>query len=182
MHAGPRQLRVKSTKDFNHVLDNNNMVVALFYKSDRETRKNRQLSRNIELLENMMLRVAGRDRYKDAHIAFVRINTVGHDLEELAHDYEVNTVPTFMLFQNGGVVHDGVKIGFTSDRDLQLFIDKHLGSTINAYVQMEAEQKRRRNRRRRTYTYVGYGVGAYPYYGGYGYPYYGGGIGFGFGF
>lgn len=169
------QIRVKSTKDFNRVLDKHALVVALFYKNDRDTRKNKELNRKIELLEDTVKRIAERDRYKDARIAFVRINIIGDDLESLAQSYDVETMPTFMIFKHGGVVRGGITTGFIDARELRLFIDQHIGRTINAFVQAEAERRRRKHRR--TYTYVGFG--AYPGY--YGYPYYGG-VGFGFGF
>ncbi len=182
LHGDTREIRIKSSKNFNKVLNRHPLVVALFYQNDKTTHKDKELKQKIESLERMFNRVSGGIRYRDAHMVFARINVVGDDLEGLAMDYDVSTLPAFLLFRDGRVIHGAQQVGFVRDAALQSFIDEHVGDTINAYVQSKAERMRRRERNRRTYTYVGYGVGA-PYYGGYyGSPYYGGSVGFGFGF
>jgi hypothetical protein len=187
MHAEMGEIRSQSKLDY--LLRKRELVVALFYKSDRDTRKNSELSSNIAELERIFKRVSEDDRYKDAKIMFVRINVAGSQAQELAATYDVQTLPTIILFKNGRVVHTAgpnspiaQEKGFVRSQVLQLFIDEYLGETINTYVQINAERKRRKEKTHRTYTSVGFGYGAYPYYGYYGYPYVGGNVGFGFSF
>ncbi len=168
---------VKSARNFNRILRKHAIVIALFYKEDKKLMRNdRNLKMNLEALERMMRRVAQYGRYEDTQISFVRINTARDDLESLARDYGVNTLPAIILLKDGRLIKDGIIHGFITDTELQSFIDEHVGNTINMFVQAKSEHKRRR-RKRTTSTYIGYGVGA-----GYGYPYYGGGVGFGVAF
>jgi len=180
---------IRSESKLNHVLKKYDLAVVLFYKTDRDTRKNSELTSNIAELERMFKRVSDDDRYKDAKIMFVRVNVASDEAERLAEEYDVSTLPSFILFKDGLVVRDGgrngsiaMKNGFIRAHALQLFIDQYLGETINTYVQINAERKRRHERTHRTYTYFGYGYGGYPYYGYYGSPYYGGSVGFGVSF
>jgi hypothetical protein len=189
IHADMAEIRSRSK--FERLLDKRSLVVALFYKNDRDTRKNKDLTRNIAELERMFKRISEDGRYKDAQVMFVRINVASKDAQVIADEYGVITLPTFMLFSEGRPVHTGgsssriaTKRGFIRGNALSFFIDEYFGETINTIVQINAERRRHRERSHNSYTYVGYGVGAYPYYGPYGYPYYGygGSVGFGFAF
>lgn len=189
LHADMSEIRSQSKLD--HLLRKRELVVALFYKSDRDTRKNDELASNIAHLERIFKHVAQEDRYKDAKIMFVRINVASPQAEELAAHYDIQTLPTVILFKQGSVVHTAgknspiaQKSGFVRGQALELFIDEHMGEMINTYVQINAERKRRKERTSSFSTYVGYGYGygPYPYYGYYGYPYVGGNVGFGFSF
>jgi hypothetical protein len=188
-HAEMGEIRSQSKLD--HLLRRRELVVALFYKSDRDTRKHTELSSNIAQLEHIFKLVSQDDRYKDAKVMFVRINVADAQAEQLAAEYDVQTLPTVILFKQGRVVHTAgrnspiaQKRGFVRGQALQLFIDEYLGDIINTYVQINAERKRRKESSSNFSSYVGfgYGYGPYPYYGYYGYPYAGGNVGFGFSF
>lgn len=182
---------VHSQSKLDHLLRRRELVVALFYKSDRNTRKNEELAFNIMHLERIFKLVSAEDRYKDAKVMFVKINTANPQAEDIAAQYDIQTLPTVILFQQGRVVQTAgkdspiaQKRGFVRGQALQFFIDQYLGERINTYVQINAERKRRKQRSSNVSTYVGfgYGYGPYPYYGYYGYPYVGGNVGFGFAF
>jgi hypothetical protein len=189
MYADMGEIHSQSKLD--HLLRKRELVVALFYKSDRDTRKSEELASNIAALERIFKHASEEDRYKDAKIMFVKINIANAQAEDLAAEYDIQTLPTVILFKDGSVVHTAgrnssiaQKRGFVRGQALQLFIDEYLGETINTYVQMNAERKRRKERTSNFSTYVGfgYGYGPYPYYGYYGYPYVGGSVGFGYSF
>ncbi len=189
MYADMGEIHSQSKLD--HLLRKRELVVALFYKSDRDTRKSEELASNIAALERIFKRASEEDRYKDAKIMFVKINIANAQAEDLAAEYDIQTLPTVILFKDGSVVHTAgrnspiaQKRGFVRGQALQLFIDEYLGETINTYVQMNVERKRRKERTSNFSTYVGfgYGYGPYPYYGYYGYPYVGGSVGFGYSF
>lgn len=189
MHAD--MMEINSQTKLDNLLRKRELVVALFYKRDRETRKNEGLTANIGHLEHIFKLVSQDSRYKDAKIMFVKINLANSQAEDLAAEYNIQTLPTLILFKQGRVVRTAgmnspiaQKTGFVRGQAMQLFIDEYLGETINTYVQINAESKRRKERSSNFSTYVGfgYGYGPYPYYGYYGYPYMGGGVGFGFAF
>jgi hypothetical protein len=189
MHADMGEIHSQSKLD--HLLRKRELVVALFYKTDRETRKSSELSSNIAELERIFRRVSEDDRYKDAKIMFVKINVANARAEDLAAQYDIEKLPSVILFREGRVVHTAgsnspiaQKRGFIRGQALRLFIDEYFGERINTYVQINAERKRRKEQSSNFSTYVnfGYGYGPYPYYGYYGYPYVGGSVGFGFGF
>lgn len=182
---------IHSQSKLNNLLRKRELVVALFYKTDRDTRKNSELTTNIGQLEHIFKLVSEDSRYKDAKVMFVKINVANSQAEDLAAQYDIQTLPTVILFKQGQVVHAAgknspiaQKRGFVRGQALQLFIDEYLGDTINTYVQINAERKRRKESTSNFSTYVGfgYGYGPYPYYGYYGYPYMGGSVGFGFNF
>lgn len=182
---------IHSPSKLDHLLRKRELVVALFYKTDRDTRKNSELSSNISRLEHIFKLASEESRYKDAKVMFVKINVANPQAEDLAAEYDIQTLPTIILFRQGRVVHTAgtnspiaQKRGFVRAQALQLFIDEYLGETINTYVQINAERKRRKERSSNFSTYVGfgYGYGPYPYYGYYGYPYVGGSVGFGYSF
>lgn len=172
----------KSTKSFDRVLKKHDMVVALFYKEDKEVKRDKALSRRIDSLERTFRRVAEEHRYKDAKVSFIRVNTAKRELEDLAREYGVKTLPTILLIQDGQPMRGAVLQGFINTQMLRSFIDEYFGGMINMRLEERAERKRRRAQDRGSYTYFGYGYGygGYPYYGYYGAPY--GGVGFGFTF
>lgn len=190
MYADMGEIHSQSKLD--HLLRKRELVVALFYKTDRETRRSSELSSNIAELERIFRRISEDDRYKDAKIIFVKVNVANAQAEDLAAEYDIQTLPTIILFREGRVVHTAgrnspiaQKRGFVRGQALQLFIDEYFGERINTYVQINAERKRSKEKRSSNFsTYVGfgYGYGPYPYYGYYGYPYVGGNVGFGFSF
>lgn len=173
---------VKSAKNFHRLLSKRSLIVALFYQQDKSMRKDQNYRRRFESLERMVRRVASQERYREAQVLFVLINTARGDLSELASDYGVGTMPAFMLFKEGRLVRNAQAKGFITDYQLQSFIDEYMGHTINSFVQARAARKMRRSTSGGVYTSFGIGYGGYPYGGYYGYPYYGGGVGFGVGF
>ncbi len=119
---------VNSRRDFEHTVANDSMVVALFYDE-----KDKGLTQMYEDVSKVQ-------KYDDADIVFLRINTARPQLNKLAQLYRVTTMPTIIFFHKGKQLHD-VKgrptaelMGNISRSDLQLSIDAHFGKEMAQYI------------------------------------------------
>lgn len=181
-----------SERELDNKIIKNNFVVVMFYRKGKEEKSDKELRSKLERLDSTYDSLSAKTKYKDAGVAFVRMNIVKEELEEVARIYGVRELPAFIVFENGkqAVDNEGkpaILKGFATRADLTNFIETYIGEEIDAYLR-DKEQERARRREEDAYyraTYAPYYY--YPYY--YGYPYYGYGYypyyhrpGFGFGF
>ena len=188
-----KEVSVSSEKKFYRRLDKHDLAVVMFYKEDREVRKDRVLKQRIKNLENMFKATSTIRRYEEANIVFIKVNTAKNAVSDLHRDFQVTKLPAFVVFKYNTPVRDEQKNivqlnGFVSREALKEFIDKNLEDAIDDIIEEKGEiRKRKLEEERLRYRYYGpyfnYGYSPYyyhsPYY--YGYPYGRPGFGFSFG-
>lgn len=181
---------VNSRTDFSKELRKYPRAVVMFYESRFDTKEERkEYSKNFKDALRAFSSVSKMPRYKDASIAFLRIDVDKKEVAALAGRYGVDALPTSMLFVNGRplATQQGVVVrrtGFLEKEDLIQLVERYYGKDINSILK-ELARLRQREREERAqsgwspYFYWGYG-GGYPY--GYPYYYYQPGPSFGFSF
>jgi hypothetical protein len=183
-----RVQRPSSTTKFDYALRNSRLAVAMFYKSGKKEKQNREIRSKIEEIKDAFSTLANRGRYEDAEIVFIRVNADRSSLEQLAKEYGVEKYPSFILFDEDEVIADyyGVPVvlsGFVTRAELKTFIEDNLGSRIEKILkQKDALIKRRKEEARVSWVpyYYPYDY-YYPYWDFYGRrPSYSPGIGFGY--
>jgi hypothetical protein len=176
---------VKSERSFDNTLDNSNFTVVMIYSDGKKHYAgiNRDM---ISRLKNMFNSASQYSiDFKHADVAFVSVDISRKDLSNVADQYNIQKLPTFLLFKDGNLLEDTktkapiMLTGFVTRSQLLGFIGKHLQKDIAR----EAQEWRKNHRYRRTSVSFGFGGAGYPYYYPYGpyYPYYGGpviGVGF----
>jgi len=173
-----RVLVVKSEKRFDYMISKHSLAVVYFYNEPKAKRgKNRCVGQTA--LDRAVGVLASSRSYRDGGLFFLKVNACRADLANIMRDYNVTTMPTFMLFKNGtplrGKDRKPVTLsGFVDGATLQDFIDAYLADDINARIEQKAIDRARREAARFYYwNYWGPGYGYYS-----GYPY--GRLGFGF--
>lgn len=117
-----------SRRDFEQSVANANMVVALFYDE-----KDKGLTQMYEDVSKVQ-------RYDDADIVFLRVNTARPELNKLASLYGVTTMPTIILFKKGRQLYQAkgrsetILSGQISRGELQGTIDVHFGPEMDQYI------------------------------------------------
>ena len=181
-----------SERTFDRLIVRNDLVVAMFYESSSELRKDRAERKRIQRFERMFKNLSNRSRYKETKVAFLRVNVAKKGMADVAQEYGIEEVPAFVLFDGGELIEVAAGkptklVGYVSRHQLQEFIEQNLKDEIDEVLKEKEERRRRRREEavERSY-YYGYGYSPYysPYYYGYGFsPYYGGyGLGLGFSF
>jgi hypothetical protein len=151
-----------SEKSFNRVLDKNELVAAMFYRSSDDIDVRQQVKD---------FKSAGKE---ERNVAFVSIDLDKNDLADIGDLYQVRKTPYFMLFRNGVAYKSAV---LTGEQSL-VAIGQFVRTNFNRYLQRIRRRKRERAEENRPSVSFGVGYGS-PYYGGYyGGPYYGGYYGY----
>lgn len=136
---------ITTRRDFELTLSKSNLVVALFYESQKS---NPQLRDQNKGLIRMYEDLSSYKPYEEADVVFLKINTKRKDLADCAELYGVKDVPTCIFFKNGKRLmnQQGSLLeiqGFINRMDLQNFIDRYYGDQIKQYV---AQKEIRRQR------------------------------------
>src|SRR4030095_4709577 len=138
---------VGSQREFEQNVAHKGICVALFYKADDKKdvtmqKKNKQLQRMVE-------DVSAQQSYDDADVVFIKINSACKEFDTIVNNYDVMSVPCFLLFDNGRQVMNGqnkpaVLHGFIVREELETFINNYCGKEINTLNNAkEATQKNR---------------------------------------
>lgn len=164
---------VHDERRLNHVLDNYDLVVVLFYNKKMAHASVKQIFKQLSRGYS----------YHEADVAFVGIDVAREGGATVAHEYGVKKTPTLLLFQDGGLVLGkdrvpAVATDVKSVSDMRLFINKYFGDRIEDELRDKEEKERRcgRHSRRSGFHFgISYGYQYYPYYGypfgySYGYP------------
>lgn len=172
--------RAKSDNKFYDRLLKRPLAVALFYKEDKETRKDKKMSRKIDQLEKLFSAIGKQGYYRKGGVQFIKANTKYETVSELAESFSITKLPAFILFKNGVHLKDKkdrplILTGWPTYEQLERFIRNNLETDIEKNIKRRAEQLRRlREAERWSYLwyrpYFYWGWGGYPWGGG---PYWG---------
>lgn len=116
------------------------VLVALFYKNDKEAKGALQNYRKVSSVQ----------RYDDAGVVFVAIDVDQRGSVELMKRYNVGTTPTVILFDWSVMAPNGIigrLIGFETSQKLQEFIESNCGGKINNLVVAKQRTENRKERR-----------------------------------
>lgn len=173
----------RSDSRFNDYLMKRPLAVALFYKEDKTTRKNKALRKKIDQLERLFSTIGKQGYYRNGGVQFIKANIKYDTIKELAESFSIIKLPSFILFKKGVPLKDKkdnpiVLTGWPTYEQLEDFIRDHLEKDIEKNIKRRAEQLRRlREAERWSYLYYrpyfSWGWGGYPYWGYYGRPYWG---------
>jgi len=183
---------VKSERNFLRTVRNPkfNLSIALFYNAVRERTKDPVQREAMEMrvkrnrsTKDMFKEASKIFRYDDADLMFSAINVGKRRTKDMARHYEVSTIPTFMLFQDGLPYKDSagnvVKIsGFLERPQLEQFINDYFNKLIEKNRKRNQEIRKIRIQQNLARSYWGWGWGGYW---GWGYPYGGWGWGYPYG-
>jgi hypothetical protein len=162
MNLEAKYKKAGSEKSFNSVLDKNELVAALFYRSSDDIDVRQQVKD---------FKSAGKE---ERNVAFVSVDLDKSDLANIGDLYQVRKTPYFMLFRNGVAYKSAV---LTGEQSL-VAIGRFVRTNFSTYLQRIRRRKRERAEENRASVSFGVGYGS-PYYGGYyGGPYYGGYYGY----
>jgi thioredoxin-like negative regulator of GroEL len=169
---------VKSRTDFTQEIQKFSHAVVIFYETKFDSKEERkEYEKSFKNARRAFDSVSKMSRYKDASIAFLRVDLDKEELARVAERYGINELPTYMLFLDGRplTTQQGVTVkrtGFLEKDEVKDLIERHYGKDINSILK-ELSRLRQREREERVqsgwspYFYWGYG-GGYPY----GNPYY----------
>lgn len=171
-----KHYKASSERSFDRVVDNNELVVAMFYDHDKDSRDQESDFKDL-----------GKS---DKYIAYVSVDLSDKKLHELGAAYSIKATPTFLLIRNGRTYTEHGQKAMLQGEQGPAVLRKFVRSYFGDYRQDLREKKREEARENSPSVSFGVGVGypgyyGYgPYYGPYyGYPYYGGsGFSFGVGF
>jgi hypothetical protein len=176
---GARERSVSSEKRFYSFIRKNELAVVLFYRKDKEIKQDDVLYNQVVSLERMFSSTSRTPSYREAEIQFLTINVTKEKLIDLAQDFGVTSIPSFILFKDGVPVRKNGTIvrldGFIDRERLINFIDSHFETRVKDIIKEKAEARKRAAEERRYWYYSrpywdwGWGWG-YPYY--WGWPYY----------
>lgn len=182
---------VKSYDEFMREVGKFPRAVVIFYTSKFASKYERKaFEKDFKKARRDFDAVSRQTRYKDAGLAFLRVDLDKQANAELADRYALTQVPVYMLFSDGSPLQtaQGITVQrskFLQKHELETFIERHYGKEINNVLQeiyrlRQREREERINSNWSPYFYWGYG-GGYPYgFPYYYYPPYGGRAGFGF--
>ena len=173
---------IKKEREFYKKIEKAPFSIGMFYVDDRE---DRAWQRTMDQQKRDFRRLSKSELYQQADFRFIGIDVGRQGLHELDTDFTIETLPSFILFNYGRPLRDDANnlitlVGFKTEQEIKNFINEHLRTAIEKYIQDVAE--RRAEQRAWSAAYLGwpyYGYG-WPYYGGYGYGYGYPGVGFGF--
>jgi hypothetical protein len=175
----------RSDKKFYDLLMKRSLGVALFYKTDKELKKDKAYKIKIDQLDNMFSVIGRQGYYQEGGVQFIKANTKYDTIDELAQSFAIKELPAFLLFKNGIALKDAqgnyiMLTGWVPYEQLESFIRTNFKDDIEKNIKHRAEELRRRRELERLYRpYVYWGWGDpwyYPYwrsgwYGGWGWRY-----------
>lgn len=180
---------ITSPNKFDRVLNKNNLVVVFFYEQDKTTDK--KTKKEYRQLKEQLSSLSKEYSFKRAGVYFGFVNSAQKHDGEIAKEYRIKTMPSIVLFKDGGVekgtfgsplMHTD-PLTKTAIRD---FINSHFAERIEKIKKEKTELEEERARQSAAYgPYWGWGYGygwPYNYYGPYGYsgyPYSGFSVGVG---
>jgi len=166
------EIEASSWRKFQRLTDRYRYIVAMFYYDDDDMG---DLEDDVDELRRMFRAVSREQRYEDAQVAFLRINLVWRNTDEIAEAFQVaaDKIPSFLLIKNGDAVRgDGRRplmlTGYVSHDELVKFIDAKWHDELIDEAERIEETRERRAESSRMYWYYD----PWPYYG-WGWPWYG---------
>lgn len=142
---------VQSRRDFEQSVAKDSMVVALFYDE-----KDKGLTQMYEDVSKVQ-------KYDDADVIFLKVNTARPELNKLTQLYNVPTMPACIFFHRGQRLYDtkggapAELFGNISRGMLQSSIDKLFGAEIAQYIAQKntnnAQRLKRENESWKPYYY-----------------------------
>jgi hypothetical protein len=164
----------KSDKKFYDLLMKRSLGVAMFYKEDKELKKDKEYGVKIKQLENMFSIIGRQGYYQEGGVQFIKANTVYDTIDELAQSFSIKELPALLLFKNGVALKDAqgnyiVLTGWVNYEQVENFIRSNLKDDIEQNVKRRAEELRRQREIERLYRpypyfYWGWGDSYYPYW------------------
>ena len=166
----------RSDKKFYDRLMKRPLGVAMFYKEDKELKKDKEYRIKIDQLENMFSVIGRQGYYKEGGVQFIKANTKYDTIDELAQSFSIEELPAFLLFKNGVALKDAqgnhiMLTGWVTYEQVENFIRTHLKDDIEKNIKRRAEQLRKRREIERLYRPYLYWRWGYPGYDPYWYPY-----------
>lgn len=173
--------RIHSESQFYRTINKRSIAITFFYQEDKDIRKDTYCKSKICSSLSALERMSRLPWYNDGDCIFVIVNVATDELCELVRTLGIAKLPAYILCYNSFPVRDvhdqpAILQGFASGNQLESYIDRYVGGTIEDNIHDRAEQRRvAREEARLRYEYYA------PYFY-WGYPYWGYGPGFGFGF
>ncbi len=156
------------------------LSVVMFYRLDSTLKKEDLATYNqMQEIGRTFEQVSLMHQFKDADVQFLQVNLAKGKTEDLKYDFNIATLPTFILFKDGVPLRNAkqAKIqltGFVGQNELYTFINTHFERDIKNILNAKQTTLAERREQRDYGPRVGFsfGFGGYPYGYGYGYPYY----------
>lgn len=175
----------RNDRSFYDLITKYQFAVVLFYQENKEINKDRHMRQINNFMDGTFARLSRNGYYRDGDLAFIKVNVMRDDLENVQHEYQITTLPSILIFRNGVPFQDaqGKRLmiaGQASADQIDSLIAAHLKKELDANVQKRAEQRRIQ---RELDAWYGYGPNVYwnwgwgwpGYCGAWGWPnYYGG--------
>src|SRR5690349_14496010 len=92
-----KETSVKSEDKLERVARRNELAVVVFYKEDRETRRDRELRRRMDTIRADFRALTRTLRYKSADLAFMSANITRNDLQAVAQELGLQEIPAVVL-------------------------------------------------------------------------------------
>lgn len=126
-----RMCKVRTPDQFYHCLNERSLAVVLFYKDHRRIVMPQELRAKFCAQMGTFDRMSRMRWYIDGDLVFVAVNLAFDCLQSVAQSYNVEKVPTYLIFKHGRVVRDAYgntsKLsGFVTRDVLEAFIDRYL--------------------------------------------------------
>lgn len=153
------QPQARSEKQFQKMVEKYELLVAYFYDNATPEKSNK-------IFET----VSKTRRYAQGGVSFIAVNVDCRKNEKLQELYNLNKVPTIVLFYQSEPVDSGRIIGNITSKQVRSLIEEKFGNDIKKNIQ----ERRWQQAMYRPVAYFDWGLG-YPFY--YGWPYYGYGWG-----
>jgi len=148
---------------------NKDLVIAHFYKLDKEVRKDKVLYEQYKQ-QTAVFKAAEK---MESALLFIKVNLSEKTFKNLELELNIKSYPTFMLFSYGQVIAiaNNLKPIDVTAKNVQTFIRNHFSKEITAKLKFIEEERQRaeieRENEPNVYFYTGYGVGPWwrdPYY------------------
>jgi len=186
----------KSDENLRKYLRESGVAVVMFYRTPdrpKDADKAEKAAYKDELNDLKDLRArfevtSKSDEYKEVDMAFLQGNMNREDVQQVAAEFGVQTVPAFLVFYEGVPIKQAGKpvmlTGDVSRLELNEFVDKYLGDKIDEISEEKEKVLKRKLQEARLRSYYAPYWYGYPYWGpywgygwGWGWPYYGWGWG-----
>lgn len=169
--------RLSKADNFDQEIRRSKLAIALFYREDKTTRKNKEVTRRLKELQENFKKVSSQERETE----FVAVNLARGDIGQLGERYRIAVTPMLLLFKDGVTApftdESGKRAelsGFPSRQQMHTFIASHFQKYI-AEIKKERREQARERAERRAWFYgpsfyagwgypgcYGYGCGWYP--------------------
>jgi hypothetical protein len=181
---------VSSQDEFNGQIRKNPLMIALFYTSRFDKKKEKAYGKDLKDARRAFESVSKIKRYEDGGVTFVSVDLAKKKLAGIEKRYSIGEVPAYIIFFRGEPFKDlkGMlvqHVGLLEKDEVSQLIERYLGKKITDYLKERSRLRQREREESQSffspYAYWGFG-GGYPYgYPYYYYPPYGGSFGFSFG-